>query len=386
MANFGVNITIKESTNITKVDSSTIIGAVVTLCAQENEEIEPLCAFSSAQEAIEKYKHCEGTALRVLQGIIDQNTSCRVLLSIIPITQEQAQKSAEEFYEAPEVKTKIINGIDAFKQCGMLFGKAPDLIIAPFFSHNSDVGAQMQTTAERLSAIGIIDLNADSQNDSIAKRDNYNSKRIIVTDPYVKVWDRFKNEEVFEPMSARLAALIAHTDGVEEYGFSNSHSNRVLNGVTGAKRIIDFEPGQECEADTIRNKNITTLIRYDGFRVWGNHTTSIDPIWEDVTRVRVFDYLAKAAIKAIFFAIDARADNLKAAKDSVEQMLLALKGSRVLVDYEVRWDEEKNTLANITAGKFFLTIDVMNTPIVKRLEVNFNYTDRFSDVLIKTIS
>lgn len=67
-------------------------------------------------------------------------------------------------------------------------------------------------------------------------------------------------------------------------------------------------------------------------------------------------------------------------------MLLALKGARVLVDYAVSWDEERNTPANITAGKFYLKVDTMNTPIVKRLEVNFNYTDRYADTLIKLIS
>lgn len=187
-------------------------------------------------------------------------------------------------------------------------------------------------------------------------------------------------------ISARIAGLIAYVDGEEEYGFSNSHSNRVLNGISGTKRIVEFEAGEECEADRIRNQNITTIIRYQGFRTWGNHTTSVDSIWQDFTRVRVFDRIAEAALEGLFWAIDRRADELKAAKDSVEQMLLALKGAKVLVDYEVSWNEELNTAANITAGKFYLDVQLMNTPIVKRLEINFNYTDKYADTLIKMIS
>jgi len=45
-----------------------------------------------------------------------------------------------------------------------------------------------------------------------------------------------------------------------------------------------------------------------------------------------------------------------------------------------------NTKANITAGKFYLKAQMQNSPIVKRLEVNFSYTDKFGDVLIKMIS
>lgn len=98
------------------------------------------------------------------------------------------------------------------------------------------------------------------------------------------------------------------------------------------------------------------------------------------------DRIAEAALEGLFWAIDRRADELKAAKDSVEQMLLALKGAKVLVDYEVSWNEELNTAANITAGKFYLDVQLMNTPIVKRLEINFNYTDKYADTLIKMIS
>ena len=77
---------------------------------------------------------------------------------------------------------------------------------------------------------------------------------------------------------------------------------------------------------------------------------------------------------------------LKSAKDSVEQMLLGLKGAKVLVGYEVSWDSELNTAANITAGKFYLKAEMMNTPIVKRIEVSFNYSDTWAETLLKEIS
>ena len=391
---FGVNTT-RSSTaarNL-KIQSTTPIGTVVSVACEEVEvdliesyKQEPLRFFSSVEDALEEFKGREGTILRVLDGINDQNVRAPIILSLVVITREEAQKSPERFYENAQLKSDVIAGIESFKRAYMLFGYKPNLIVAPYFSHDLDVSTQMQSTATRLSAMAIVDLNCESEQEAVEKVKSYGSERVMVCDPYVKVWDTLKNAESFEPMSARVAGLIAYTDGEQEYGFSNSHSNRVLNGVSGAKRLVDFEAGQDCEADRVRGHNITTLIRYDGFRVWGNHTTSIDSVWEDFTRVRVFDRIAEAALEGFFWAIDRRADELKAAKDSVEQMLLALKGARVLVDYAVSWDEERNTPANITAGKFYLKVDTMNTPIVKRLEVNFNYTDRYADTLIKLIS
>ena len=391
---FGVNTT-RSSTaarNL-KIQSTTPIGVVASVACEgvevdliESYKQEPLRFFSSVEDALEEFKGREGTILRVLDGINDQNVRAPIILSLVVITREEAQQSPERFYENEQLKSNVIAGIESFKRAYMLFGYKPNLIVAPYFSHDLDVSTQMQSTATRLSAMAIVDLNCENEQEAVEKVKSYGSERVMVCDPYVKVWDTLKNAESFEPMSARVAGLIAYTDGEQEYGFSNSHSNRVLNGVSGAKRLVDFEAGQDCEADRVRGHNITTLIRYDGFRVWGNHTTSIDSVWEDFTRVRVFDRIAEAALEGLFWAIDRRADELKAAKDSVEQMLLALKGARVLVDYAVSWDEERNTPANITAGKFYLKVDTMNTPIVKRLEVNFNYTDRYADTLIKLIS
>jgi phage tail sheath protein FI len=92
------------------------------------------------------------------------------------------------------------------------------------------------------------------------------------------------------------------------------------------------------------------------------------------------------ALEGVFFAIDRRADELIYAKQSVEGMLNALKGAGVLLGFNVYWDKEQNTKENITAGKFYLAAEIQDTPIVKRLEINFAYADKWGDVLIEAIS
>lgn len=392
---FGVNTIIAaHAARPINIESNTTIGAVVSVALDEvqnaelKKEIEAkaLMFFSSIQEAQEKFAKFEGTINRVLNGISDQNVKSPLVLGVVTIGLEEANEIAENFYENPEIKTKIIEKLNLLRQSKMLFDVKPNLIIAPFFSHDSDVSAAMQSIAIYLKGHAIVDLNATSESDAATKAESFGSERVLLCDPYVKVWDMLKNAESYEPMSARVAGLIAYSDGESEYGFADSFSNRVLGGISGAKRSIEFEAGEDCEADRLRAKNITTLIRYDGFRVWGNNTTSSDSIWQDFTRVRVFDRIALATLEGIFWAIDRKADVLKSAKDSVEQMLLGLKGAKVLVGYEVSWDSELNTAANITAGKFYLKAEMMNTPIVKRIEVSFNYSDKWAETLLKEIS
>lgn len=392
---FGINTIITaNAARPIGIESSTTIGAVVSVALDEvqnaelKREIEtsPLMFFSSIQEAQNKFAKHEGTINRVLNGIGQQNVKSPLVLGVVAIELQEANEIAENFYENPEIKTKIIEKINLFKQSKMFFDVKPNLIITPFFSHDSDVSATMQSVATYLKGHAIIDLNATSESDATTKAESFGSERVLLCDPYVKVWDMLKNTESYEPMSARVAGLIAYSDGVSEYGFADSFSNQVLEGISGAKRNIEFEAGEDCEADRLRTKNITTLIRYDGFRVWGNNTTSIDSIWQDFTRVRVFDRVALATLEGIFWAIDRKADVLKSAKDSIEQMLLGLKGAKVLVGYEVSWDSELNTPSNITAGKFYLKVSMMNTPIVKRIEVSFNYNDKWAETLLKEIS
>lgn len=398
---FGVNtITSVNAARPIRINSSTPIGVVGTVLlpatsagmSQEHIIIydkikaeEPLF-FGSADKALEFFGGLEGTIRESLDGIADQNVSCPIIIKCVELETTHIGKTPESFYDDLTLKSKIITAIDSLKSVAGIVGYKPNLIVALRFSHDLDVSTEMTSVAGRLLAMAIVDLNASSESEAVQLAGNFGTNRVLLCDPYVKVWDTLTNQTVMQPLSARRVGLIAWTDAQWEYGFADSHSNRVVNGISGTARAIEFNAGQDCEADRLRTKGIGTVIRYNGFRIWGGETTDIDPIWQDHTRVRVFDRVCEAALDGLFWAIDRRADTLKSVKDSVEQMLLALKGSKVLIGFNVYWDNEKNTKANITAGKFYLIAEMQNMPIVKRLEVNFSYVDRYGDVLIKMIS
>ncbi|HEF2452044.1 TPA: phage tail sheath family protein, partial [Campylobacter jejuni] len=142
----------------------------------------------------------------------------------------------------------------------------------------------------------------------------------------------------------------------------------------------------DCDADRLRNAHISTCILGEGYRSWGGETSHEDTIWQDLARVRTFDRIALAGQKAAFKAIDKKASELYFIKISIEELLRDLKGAKVLIGYEVSWDEERNTDANVSAGKFYLNIKMMNNPIVKQITLEFIYSDEWASDLIKTIS
>jgi phage tail sheath protein FI len=309
------------------------------------------------------------------------NVNTPIFLSVVAQGVASGTEGEEDYISAEDVSAaNIALGVNALKGSGALFGSKPNLIVAPEFSHIAVVWAAIQSVADALSATGIVDLKADSESAAIVQVANFGTKRLLLCDPYVQT------AQGIRPASPLIAAMIARTDGEREYGWADSFSNRVVNGVFGSSRAIEFIPGQTCEADRLRTAGITTLLRHSGYRFWGGETTDIDAIWKSLTRVRIFDRLVEAALDGVFFAIDRRADELIYAKQSVEGMLNALKGAGVLLGYDVYWDKKQNTRENITAGKFYLVAELQDTPIVKRLEINFAHADRWGDILIEQIS
>ncbi len=395
-SNYGVNTVV--STNAARpvtINSSTPIGIVGTalLDGTEGDLYDKVTAgeplfFGSATKALEAFKEKDGTIREALDGIEDQNVTCPLVIQVVQITESQASRGgAETFYDEPAIKSAVIENINKLKKAHAITTYKPNIIIAPRFSHDLDVSTEMISVAHSLLGMSIIDLNVADEAAAILARESYGTSRALLRDPYVKVWDTGANKSVYQPDSARVAGIISATDGAREYGWADSFSSRVMLGISGPHRAIEFAAGKECEADRLRSEKIGTIIRYNGFRTWGGETTDIDPIWQDHTRVRVFDRISVAGISSFFWAIDRRAtDVLKPVKDSVEQMCLALKGAGVLIGYEVWWDSELNTRANITAGKFYLVAQMQNSPIVKRLEINFQYADRWGDTLIKMIA
>ena len=393
-SNYGVNIvTSANASRPIRVKSSTPIFLIATVVlATLKKEVQDklkehnyIMHYGNAKKAKDDFDKSKGTVSGAVDGINDQGVLSPLVIHIVPITDAQSKKQAELFYEVAELKSAIIDGVDKAKTAMSIYGVKSNLIIAPRFSHDGDVKAQIEAVATSLSATGIVDLNAKDEADATVKMKNFGTRRLMVCDPYVKVWDTTANATITEPMSARVAGMIAHSDGLKEYGWANSASNRVMQGISGTARPIEFIAGQECEADRLRTLGIATVINYKGFRLWGFETTDPDSIWQSLERVRVFDRIGEAVQEGVFWAIDRGADVLIHAKDSVDGLLLSLKGANVLVGYDVYWHPEKNTKEALTAGKFYLVAEMQNMPTVRRFEVECSFTDKFSPVLMKII-
>jgi phage tail sheath protein len=384
-AKFGVNVTISaEAARPISVESVTPIGIAGYEEVLENglhffmttaKALEALEAkYKTKKDASQAFK--KGSIYRALKGIEDQAVNTQIILSVF--TKDDDSDTNDEI-------TECKNAILELTKAKSRFGYNPNLIIAPGFSHEDAVKGEIEKVATRLKATGIVDLKAQDAAAAIVKMGDFGTRRLVAAYPNVKVWDDETNAYVYEGQSARIAGMIAHTDGASEFGYSDSYSNRVMIGVSGTEIDVDFELGETCTADELRAAKISTVIRESGFRAWGGETSDQDTIWKDLARVRVFDRISQACQKGVLFAIDKKADQLYHAKRSVSELLRGLVGAKVLLGYELSWSE-KNTLANITDGKFYLDVRMQNTPIVKQLTLDFIYVDKYGETLMNDLN
>lgn len=384
-AKFGVNVTVSaEAARPIAVESTTPIGIAGYEEVLENglhfymttaKALEALEAkYKAKKDASQAFK--KGSIYRALKGIEDQAVNTQIILSVF--TKDDDSDTNDEITECKSAVTE-------FAKAKSRFGYNPNLIVAPEYSHEDAIKGEIEKMATRLKATGIVDLKVQDAAAAIVKMGDFGTRRLVAAYPNVKVWDDETNAYVYEGQSARIAGMIAHTDGASEFGYSDSYSNRVMIGVSGTQIDVDFELGETCTADELRAAKISTVIRESGFRAWGGETSDQDTIWQDLARVRIFDRISQACQKGVLFAIDRKASELYHAKRSVSELLRQLVGAKVLLGYELSWSA-KNTDATITAGKFYLDVRMQNNPIVKQLTLDFIYVDKYGSVLMDELN
>lgn len=269
-------------------------------------------------------------------------------------------------------------GLQALRDGKSLFNAQPRLLIAPGHTSKQAVATALDSLAQKLRAIGIIDGPGTTDEAAMAYADNFGSRNLFMVDPGVQYWDTGVSKTVDAPGSAWAAGLFAWTDA--EYGFWASPSNKEFVGITGTTRPVEYLDGDEtCRANLLNNANIATIIRDDGYRLWGNRTLSSDPKWAFVTRVRTLFILMDAVQAGHKWAVDRSITKtyVKDVTDGLEAFMRDLKAQGAIINFEVYPDTELNTASQIAQGKVFWRIRFTDVPPAENPNFLFEVTDQW---------
>lgn len=283
----------------------------------------------------------------------------------------------EESTTVAETLANVLGGVDAnsgqyegvhtFIAAENITGFVPKILIAPGFTHTratetaNAVVAELSGIADRLKAVIIADGPNTNDADAIAYAGDFGSKRIYVVDPKSKKTGTDGNT-ITSWSSAHVAGLIAKSDN--ERGWWWSPSNQNINGITGTARAIDFAMGDtNSRANLLNEKKVNTIIRQNGYRLWGNRTLSSDSKWQFLCVVRTADMIDESLKAAHLWAVD-RGITKNYVSDVVEGVnsyLRYLKNTGAIIGGECWADPDLNTADVIKSGKVYFDFDF--TPV-----------------------
>ncbi|MCF4981898.1 phage tail sheath family protein [Pseudomonas gessardii] len=269
-------------------------------------------------------------------------------------------------------------GLQALLDGKSLFNAQPRLLIAPGHTATQAVATVLDSLAQKLRAIGILDGPRTTDEAAMLYADNFGSRNLFMVDPGVQYWDTDLSKTVDAPGSAWAAGLFAWTDA--EYGFWASPSNKEFTGITGTTRAVEYLDGDEtCRANLLNNANIATIIRDDGYRLWGNRTLSSDPKWAFVTRVRTLFILMDAVQAGHKWAVDRSITKtyVKDVTDGLDAFMRDLKAQGAIINFEVYPDTELNTASQIAQGKVYWRIRFTDVPPAENPNFLFEVTDQW---------
>ncbi|MGH2031964.1 phage tail sheath subtilisin-like domain-containing protein, partial [Acinetobacter baumannii] len=84
-------------------------------------------------------------------------------------------------------------------------------------------------------------------------------------------WDTTANQTDIAWATARALGLRAKID--QDTGWHKTLSNVGVNGVTGVSASVSWDLQEKAtDANLLNQAGVTTLIRNDGFKFWGNRT------------------------------------------------------------------------------------------------------------------
>lgn len=304
-----------------------------------------------------------GTLPAAMDGIFDQIGAVVVVVRVAAEATET--ETMANIVGGVNSGTGNYEGAHALLAAESVVGFAPRILCAPGFTHQrpgspaaaNPVVAELVGIAERLRAVIIADGPNTTDAAAILYSDDFGSNRVFLVDPWVRVADASGNI-VVEPASARVAGLIAKTDN--DRGFWWSPSNQPINGIVGTARAVDFKLGDKnSRANLLNEREVATIIRQDGYRLWGNRTLSSDPKWAFLSVRRTADMLNDSLQRAHLWAVDRNITKTYIAdvEDGVNAYIRTLVALGALIGGRCWADPDLNSPANIAQGKVYFNFD-----------------------------
>ncbi len=189
----------------------------------------------------------------------------------------------------------------------------------------------------------------------------------------------------YEPETSALTV-----SGIKTASVTASDSvTATVNGVTGISASVFWDLQESgTDADLLNESGVTTLIRRDGFRFWGNRTCSDDPLFLFENYTRTAQVLADTMAEAHMWAVDKpiTATLIRDIVDGINAKFRELKTNGYIVDATCWFSEESNDAETLKAGKLYIDYDYTPVPPLENLTLRQRITDKYLANLVTSVN
>ncbi|ACS85886.1 phage tail sheath protein [Musicola paradisiaca] len=317
----------------------------------------------------------QGTLAAALQAIGDQTKPVTIVVRV-----------AEGATEA-ETVSNIIGGADANgKYTGMkalldaqaVTGVKPRILGVPGLD-SQPVATALASICQSLRAFGYISAyGCKTLSDAIKYRDNFSQRELMLIWPDFIAWDSTANASTTAYATARALGLRAKID--QETGWHKTLSNVGVNGVTGISASVYWDLQTiGSDADLLNEAGVTTLVRKDGFRFWGNRTCSDDALFLFENYTRTAQVLADTMAEAHMWAVDkpVTATLIRDIIEGIKAKFRELKSNGYIIDADCWFDESANDQSTLKAGKLYIDYEYTPVPPLENLTLRQRITDKY---------
>jgi len=384
-------VEINDGTRVISTVSTAIVGMVCTASDADAATFplnEPVL-ITSVQSAIAKAGK-KGTLAASLQAIADQSKPVTVVVRVAEGTGDDEEDALAQTISniiGTTDENGKYTGLKALLTAEAVTGVKPRILGVPGYD-TLEVATALAPVCQKLRAFGYVSAwGCKTLSDAIRYRDNFSQRELMVIWPDFLAWDTVKNATATAYATARALGLRAYID--QSVGWHKTLSNVGVNGVTGISASVFWdlqEPG--TDADLLNEAGVTTLIRKDGFRFWGNRTCSDDPLFLFENYTRTAQVIADTMAEAHMWAVDKpiTATLIRDIVDGINAKFRELKSNGYIVDATCWFDEDANDAETLKAGKLYIDYDYTPVPPLENLTLRQRITDKYLATLVSSVN
>ncbi|MGC6386639.1 phage tail sheath protein [Ewingella sp. S1.OA.A_B6] len=283
--------------------------------------------------------------------------------------------------------TNLIGGTDAtgmYTGMKALLGAQAELGVKPRILgvpglDNLAVATALAAICQQLRAFGYISAyGCKTVPDVLKYRENFSQRELMLIWPDFVAWNSVTSASDTAAATAYALGLRAKIDN--DTGWHKTLSNVGVNGVTGLSASVYWDlQTTGTDADLLNEAGVTTLIRKEGFKFWGNRTCTDDPLFAFENYTRTAQVLADTLAEAHLWAVD-RPMTPTLIRDmiaGINAKFREMKSAGYLIDGSCWYDTDANTVDTLKAGKLFVDYDFTPVPPLEDLTLRQRITDKY---------